>query len=75
MNTATILYRDLIVRAVLGSQPAMLGREADPAALERLCSHLADCEDANATLRAKGYGATGQTIAEIVRTVPVAASS
>jgi hypothetical protein len=75
MSIATICYRNLIIRAVLGSQPAMLGREADPEALDRLCLHLADCEDANATLRAKGYGKAGQTIAEAVRTVPSVAPS
>jgi hypothetical protein len=48
----------------------MLAGTADPTALERICEHLAQCEEAHAILKAKGYGKAGMTIDEVARAVP-----
>lgn len=72
MSIATIVYRDMIVRAVLG-RPAVGFQVADNAELERICECLAECEDAKSILRAKGHGKVFMTIDEVARAVPDAA--
>lgn len=42
----------------------------DEAQLDSLANHMAACEEANAILRHKGYGASGQAINDVVRGVP-----
>lgn len=69
MSLATIVYRDMIVRAVLG-RPAAGFQVADNTELERICQHLSESEDAKAILRAKGHGKVFMTIDEVARTVP-----
>jgi hypothetical protein len=72
MNDTTLIYRHQIVRAVLGTRPAILARVHDMTALDRVCARLADAEAALEQLRARGYGTSGQTITEIVLTLPPA---
>jgi hypothetical protein len=72
MSLPATVYRDQIIRAVLGCRPAMLAHEADPTALERICEHLAQCEAAHDILRQKGWGKAGTSIADVARTVPEA---
>jgi hypothetical protein len=63
-------YRFQIIRAVLGTKPAILARAHDLAALDRICEHLAQCEEAHDMLRQKGYGKAGMLIHEVAATVP-----
>lgn len=63
------IYVAEIARAVLGSQ-ASQAKIADPARLRRIAEHLVQCEDAQAALRAKGYGRSGMSFLEVVREVP-----
>jgi len=64
------VYRDQMVRAVLGARPAMLAKEADTAALGRLAQRLAEDEQAMELLRAKGYGKRGMSILDMVQALP-----
>lgn len=66
------VYRDQMIRAVLGSRPAILAREANTTALEQMAQRLADAEEALELLRARGYGMRGQTLVEVVRALPPA---
>jgi len=43
-------------------------------ALDRVCVRLADAETALEQLRARCYGTSGQTISEIVQSLPPAAT-
>jgi hypothetical protein len=70
----TWTMNDQIVRAVLGTRPAILARVHDMTALDRVCARLADAEAALEQLRARGYGTSGQTITEIVQSLPPAAT-
>lgn len=70
MTDVALIYRDQMVRAVLGSRPAILAREADITALDRMAARLADAEEALEQLRAKGYGSRGQTLTEVASLVP-----
>jgi hypothetical protein len=63
------VYRDQIVRAVLGTHPAMLAREADPVALDCLCRRLMDAQDAMQLMRANGFGRYSDSLADMVRLV------
>ena len=69
INLRTI-YRDQIVRAVLGTRPAMLAKEADTAALNRIAQHLAETEAATELMRAKGYGVCGPGLLDMVKALP-----
>jgi hypothetical protein len=69
MNNTARIYRAEILRAVQGMGASEL-KVADMARLNQIAEHLAHCEDAQAALRAKGYGCSGMTFAEIVREVP-----
>lgn len=64
------VYRHQMIRAVLGTHPAILANEADPAALDSLCRRLADAQDAAMLLAAKGYGWPSKSLTEIVRALP-----
>lgn len=65
-----LIYRDRIVRAVVGTRPAILAKEADAAALDRICQGLADAEEAKQLLCAKGYGLPSQSLSDLVRALP-----
>jgi hypothetical protein len=62
-------YRDLIIRAVLGSDPAMIAQVADGKTLDALAHTLAEAENAVSCLRAKGYGVPGMSVAATARLV------
>lgn len=70
MSDVALIYRDQMVRGVLGQRPAILAKNADTALLGRLAQRLADAEFALELLRAKGYGQRGQTLPEIVQDMP-----
>jgi len=70
MNDVALRYRATILRAVFGSY-ASEGKVHDLHRLNQLCEHLAQCEEAQTALRARGYGRAGMTFIEIVREVPV----
>lgn len=72
MPDLMIIYRDVVARAVLGTRPAILAKEADTAALDRICHTLADAEVAKSLLCSKGYGSPSQSLADLVRTLPPA---
>lgn len=63
------IYRGEILRAVFGKAASEL-KVADLARLNQLCERLAECEEAQTALRARGYGRAGMTFIEIVREVP-----
>lgn len=65
-----LIYRDQMIRAVLGTRPAMLAKEADTAALDRLCQRLVEAEVAIGVLCAKGYGSPCQSLSSLARAVP-----
>lgn len=65
-------YRDQIIRAVLGTVPAILSKEADTVALDCICQRLVECEEAIAIFRAKGYGKPEQGLVEVARMLPEA---
>ncbi len=69
MTDLALIYRDQMVRAVLGSRPAILAKEADTTALERMAARLAEAEEALEQLRALGYGKRGMTLVEVVKTI------
>jgi len=61
------VYRDQMVRGVLGERPAILAKEADTALLSNLAQRLAEAEAATELLRAKGYGRRGMSILDMVK--------
>jgi hypothetical protein len=70
MPNLILIYRDRIVRAVVGTRPAILAKEADTAALDRICRGLVDAEEAKQLLCAKGYGFPSQSLVDLVRALP-----
>jgi hypothetical protein len=62
-----LIYRDRIVRAVLGTRPAIMAREADTTALDRICKRLVDAEEAAQLLCANGHGLPGDSLLDLVR--------
>ena len=72
MNDVALIYRDQMVRGVLGTRPAILAKEANTTLLDSLAHRLADSEMAMELLRAKGYGHRGQSIADMVKALPPA---
>ncbi len=62
-----LVYRDQMVRAVMGAGPALQAKEADTAALARFAQRLADAEEAIQLLCANGYGIPAQPLPELVR--------
>jgi hypothetical protein len=69
MNDIALRYRTEILRAVLGPRASELKAD-DLTRLNQIAEHLAQCEVAQAALRARGYGRAGMTFIEIVREVP-----
>lgn len=69
MNTRdiNIMHRDLVVRAVVGTRPAILAKEADTVALDRICQRLTDSEEAIKLLCANGYGLPSRSLPDMVR--------
>lgn len=63
------IYVAEMTRAVLGAK-ASEAKVADPVRLRRIAEHLVQCEDAQAALRAKGYGRSGMSFLEVAREVP-----
>lgn len=63
------IYKAEILRAVFGPRTHE-GKVHDMHRLTRLAERLADTEEAQRVLRAKGYGAAGMTLLEIIRSVP-----
>ncbi|MBD8565041.1 hypothetical protein IFU01_12320 [Oxalobacteraceae sp. CFBP 8763] len=69
MNDIARIYRAEILRAVLGSG-AHAAKAADLHRLNQIAEHLAECEEAQSMLRAKGHGGPGTSIVEMARQVP-----
>jgi len=69
MNNIERIYRDEILRAVLGpgAQPA---QAVDLSRLNLIAVSLAASEQAHGILRANGHGGPGLTIVEAARQVP-----
>lgn len=74
MNDTAHIYRAEILRAVLGPQ-AVAPKAHDLHRLNQLAERLADTEEAQSVLRAKGHGSAGMGLLEIVRSVPNEAGS
>jgi hypothetical protein len=70
MPDLILIYRDRIVRAVLGTRPAIMAKEVDGAALDRICRGLVEAEEAKQLLCAKGYGFPSQSLVDLVRALP-----
>jgi hypothetical protein len=68
MPDLNLIYRDQMVRAVLGGGPAVLAKEADTAALARFAQRLADAEEAIKLLCSNGCGIPSQSLPDLVRT-------
>jgi len=62
-----LMHRDLVVRSVIGTRPAILAKEADVAALDRICQRLTDAEEAIKLLCANGYGLPSRSLPDMVR--------
>ena len=75
MNDLHTIYRHQLIRAVLGTRPAILAKEADTAALDRMCQRLVDAEEASSLLCAKGYGHPSQSLADMIKALPEAATN
>lgn len=69
MNDTAHIYRAEILRAVFGPA-AHVGKVHDIHRLNQLAERLADTEEAQSILRAKGHGSAGQSLLDIVRNVP-----
>lgn len=69
MKSPADIYRAEILRAVQGSRANPL-KVADISRLNQIAEHLAQCEEAQTALRAKGYGCAGMSFLEVVREVP-----
>jgi hypothetical protein len=68
MNNADI-YRAVILRATYG--PGYnIAKVADLKQLNRICEHLAECEEAQRILKRKGYGKAGMTFTELAASIP-----
>jgi hypothetical protein len=63
------VYRHQIIRAVLGTHPAILAKEADPVALESLCRRLNDAEGAIQLLCKNGFAWPAQSLTDLVRSL------
>lgn len=69
MNDTADIYRAEILRAVYGPT-AHAAKVHDLHRLNQIAARLVDAEEAQSALRAKGHGATGMTLLEIVRELP-----
>jgi hypothetical protein len=69
MDSITRIYREEILRAVLGKMAHEVP-VADQAKLDQLARHMADGMEANNILRGRHYGGLGKSVAEAAREVP-----
>jgi len=69
MSDIAHIYRAEILRAVQGPKWSAL-RVHDIDRLNAIAQRLAESEEAMGILRAKGYGKTGMTLAEVIRAIP-----
>lgn len=69
MNDIARIYRAEILRAVLGPG-AHAAKAIDLHRLNKISEHLAECEQAQIILRAKGYGGAGLSLLDAARSVP-----
>lgn len=69
MNAEALIYRAEIIRAVLGNGVSE-HKVADMHRLNQIAEHLAQCEQAQTILRAKGHGTAGMSFVDLVRSVP-----
>lgn len=69
MNDIAFKYRAEILRAVLGGNPNPT-KAHNLTRLNQIAEHLAECEEAQTILRAKGHGRGGMSFVEIARSVP-----
>jgi len=67
MSDLRTIYRHQMIRAVLGTRPAIIAKEADTAALDRICQRLVDAEEATNLLCANGCGIPSQSLPDLVR--------
>jgi hypothetical protein len=65
----TQIYRDEIIRAVLGDR-AHEGKVANMTRLTQIAERLAECESAQDILRKKGHGQAGTSIVDVAKAVP-----
>lgn len=72
MNDLPTIYRHQMIRCVLGSSLATLPKEANPTMIANMAHRLAENEMAMELLRAKGYGERGQSIVDMVKSLPPA---
>jgi len=70
MNDIARIYRAEILRAVLGGNPHP-AKAHDLHRINQIAERLAECEEAQSMLRAKGYGGPGSSIIDAARQVPV----
>lgn len=69
MSDIAYIYRAEILRAVFGPN-AIAAKAYDLHRLNAIAARLAESEQAMEILRAKGYGKTGMTLVEVIRSVP-----
>ncbi len=69
MNDIARIYRAEILRAVLGGNPPP-AKAHDLARLNQIAEHLAECEEAQVILRAKGHGRASMSLVDMARNVP-----
>ncbi|WP_306393383.1 hypothetical protein [Telluria beijingensis] len=69
MNDLAFKYRAEILRAVLGGNPHP-AKAHNLTRLNQIAEHLAECEEAQTILRAKGHGRGGMSFVEVARSVP-----
>ena len=69
MNDIALKYRAEILRAVLGGNPHP-AKAHNLTRLNQIAEHLAECEEAQTILRAKGHGRAGMSFVDMARNVP-----
>ena len=67
MDDNGLIYRDQMMRAVLGTSPVILAKEADTHTLDRFAQRLVEAEEAMQLLRANGCGTRAQSLPDMVR--------
>jgi hypothetical protein len=67
MPDLSLIYRDQMLRAALGTRPIILAQEADTMALDRFARRLADAEEAMQLLRANGCDTSTHSLSDMVR--------
>lgn len=73
LSDLTEAFRHQAIRAVTGEDPAMLAKVADLVALDCLCRRLSESAMAFELLRNKGYGRRGDSLVDMIKTLPKAA--